>query len=124
MIRRMVVAAVMALSLSACSEPVRPLPAATFTGHWRSVTANYEHLRLTVTQNAALNDGLHVRLTFSGVAWEGPGRIEADSLVMDITTAAISGAKVIAHPAADSALRVHVESSAASPLTLTFVRDQ
>ena len=123
MIRRIAFSALIGLAIFACAEPLRPHSPATFTGTWRSVTAPHEHLRLTVTEIPGIPDGLYVRLTFSGVAWEGPGRIEADSLIMDISTAAVSGAKVVAHPAADAALRVDVDSDTADKLTLTFVRD-
>lgn len=123
MIRRIVFSVLIGLVAFACSDPVKPEPAARFTGTWRAVTAPYEHLRLTVTELPHLQDGLSVRLTFSGVAWEGPGRIEADSLIMDMSTAAVSGAKVVAHPADDGALRVNVASDTAAPLELTFVRD-
>lgn len=123
MLRRIALSALMVLVSFACTEPVTPASPATFTGAWRSVTTPYEHLRLTVSELPAMEGRLHVRLTFSGVAWEGAGRIEADSLILDVTTAAVSGALMIAHPADTGALRVNISSDTASPLELTFVRD-
>ena len=119
------IAVALVLATSACSEPVAPLPAETFTGTWRAITPSYEHLRLTVTPSTAVDDVLNMRLTFSGVAWEGFGHIEADSLVMDMSTAAVSGASIIAHRAEQpGALRVRIDSSAIDPMIVTFVRDE
>ena len=123
MIRRIAFSVLVGLASFACSESVTPLPAERFTGTWRSISAPYEHLRLRVLENATLAGRLQVRLTFSGVAWEGPGRIEADSLIMDVTTAAVSGAKVIAHRTPSGSLSVDVASDTAAPLKLTFIRE-
>ena len=123
MIRRILIAALI-IPVIACGEPTATVAAERFTGSWRSVTAPNEHLRLTIARSLVSDDMLSARITFSGVAWEGPARIEGDSLIMDITTAAISGAAVIAHPGDGGALRVRVESNAAAPILATFVRGE
>ena len=123
MIRRILIAALI-IPVIACGEPTATVAAERFTGSWRSVTAPNEHLRLTIARSLVSDDMLSARITFSGVAWEGPARIEGDSLIMDITTAAISGAAVIAHPGDGGALRVRVESNAAAPILATFVRQE
>jgi hypothetical protein len=123
-LRLLPILAAVALAASACSDPAAPLPAETFTGSWRSITKSYEHLRLTVAPNAAVNETLQMRLTFSGVAWEGVGHIEADSLVMDYSTAAVSGASIVARPAEQGALSVRIDSDTTDPMTVTFVRDE
>jgi hypothetical protein len=120
-------AATLLVIAAACDRsPSGPVavPAETFVGAWRSTTPQYEHMRLTVTSLSSQPGGLGVRLTFSGVAWEGPARIEADSLVMDMTTSSQSGAAVIAHPQADGSLRVRAQSDVSQPLSLTFVRGE
>ena len=123
MIRRILIAALI-IPVIACGEPTATVAAERFTGSWRSVAAPNEHLRLTIARSLVSDDMLSARITFSGVAWEGPARIEGDSLIMDITTAAISGAAVIAHPGDGGALRVRVESNAAAPILATFVRQE
>ena len=123
MIRRILIAALI-IPVIACGEPTATVAAERFTGSWRSVTAPNEHLRLTIARSLVSDDMLSARITFSGVAWEGPARIEGDSLIMDITTAAISGAAVIAHPGDGGALRVRVESNASAPILATFVRQE
>jgi hypothetical protein len=100
-----------------------PVAAETFVGTWRATTAHYEHLRLTVVSLSSRPGGLGARLTLSGVVWEGPARIEADSLVMDMTTSSQSGAAMIAHAQADGSLRVRAKSDVSEPLSLTFVRE-
>jgi hypothetical protein len=120
-------AALLAVSPLACSggpAEAKPVSAETFAGSWRSVTRSYEHLRLTVKPSAVQQGILHTRLTFSGVAWEGPGRIEGDSLVLDITTSSLAGAAVIAHEADNGALSVRVQSGTAAPVSLLFVRGE
>jgi hypothetical protein len=120
-------AATLLLVAAACDRsPSGPavVPAETFVGTWRSISPQQEHLRLTVTSLSSLPGGLAARLTFSGVAWEGPARIDADSLVMDMTSSSQSGAAVIAHAQADGSLRVRAGSDLTAPLILTFVRGE
>ena len=54
---------------------------AAFAGAWRYVTPSLEFIGLSVTSKSSEMGVLGARLTFSGVAWEGGGRIEGDSLV-------------------------------------------
>ena len=125
---RIVAVAALLMSAAACSrtpsENTALVPPERFTGSWRSTTPPYEHLRLTAQPLSGFANVLSMRLSFSGVRWEGPGRIEGDSLVMDATTSSQYGAAVIAHPAEGGALRVRVFAAAAQPLTLTFVRGE
>lgn len=121
MIRR--AAAALLISVASCTEPNATLSAERFTGSWRSVSPSYEHLRLTVSRTAYDPAVLGARITFSGTAWEGPARIEADSLIMDVTTSAVSGSALIAHPGENGALSVRIRSNTMDPLSLTFVRE-
>ena len=65
-----------------------------------------------------------VRLTFSGVAWEGSGPIAGDSLVavMTIVGAPTASGVIVAHARDVQTLRTQFRSGAAAPLDLTFVR--
>ena len=49
-----------------------------FAGSWRSVTPSLEFVRLTVHSKSSETGVLGARLTYSGVAWEGGGRIAGD----------------------------------------------
>src|SRR6185369_2390527 len=81
-----------ALTAAACSggpsETARKAESAeTFAGTWRSVTPSLEFVRLVVVSKSSEVGALGGRLTFSGVAWEGSGRIDSDSLVMEMYNA-------------------------------------
>lgn len=96
-----------------------------FVGTWRSVTPSLEFLRLSVAPKSSEFGVLGSRLTFSGVAWEGSGKIDGDSLVLPMTLAgqAVPIGTVVAHATDARTLRVHVQPSTSSPLDITFVRD-
>jgi len=97
-------------------------PPAAFAGAWRSVTPSLEFIGLSVTAKAGV---LGTRLTFSGVAWEGDGRIEGDSLVASMTIVGAPNASgvIVAHPRDAQTLRVQFRTAAAGPLELTFARE-
>jgi len=70
---------------------------------------------------------LGTRLTFSGVAWQGGGRIDGDSLVatMTVATASSPTASLIVRPTDARTLRAQMRTSnGQSPLDLTFVRQE
>lgn len=98
---------------------------AAFAGAWRSVTPSLEFIGLSVASKSSEMGVLGARLTFSGVAWEGSGRIEGDSLVsgMTIVGAATAGGVIVAHARDAHTLRVQFRSGVATPLDLTFVRE-
>jgi len=98
----------------------------TFAGTWRSVTPSLEFIRLSVHSLSSQMGVLGARLTFSGVAWEGSGRIDADSLVasMAVVGAAQSSAVMIVRAPDDRSLRLQFRSNGAAPLELSFVRDE
>ena len=99
--------------------------ASTFAGTWRSVTPSLEFVRLSVDSKSSQLGVLAARLTFSGVAWEGSGRIEGAAFVASMTTAGgTSPTGVIVAQATDArTLRVQVRPAGAETLELTFVRD-
>ena len=97
---------------------------AAFAGEWRSVTPSLEFIGLSVASKSSEMGVLGAQLTFSGVAWEGGGRIEGDSLVagMTIVGATTASGVIVAHSRDAHTLRVQFRPGAAAPLDLTFVR--
>ena len=111
------------------SSPAAPVAEAAspdiFAGAWRSVTSSLEFMRLTVASTSSERGALAARLTFSGVAWEGGGRIVGDSLVLDMAMpGSITPTGVmVAHSTDAQTLRVRLSPQGGVPLNLTFVRD-
>ena len=104
-----------------------PAPEA-FTGAWRSVTPSLEFIRLSVVSKSSRQGVFGARLTFSGVFWEGSGRIQGDSLVANMTLLGAAGGVsrvVVAHVHDAHTLRVQMRAatSDAAPLELSLVRE-
>ena len=101
-----------------------PLPE-TFAGAWRSVTPSLEFIRLSVHSKSSEQGVLAAWLTFSGVAWEGSGRITGDSLVtnMALIHATVPSGVMVARAAAAQTLRVQMRPSSGAATDLTFVRE-
>jgi len=99
-----------------------------FTGNWRSVTPSLEFIGLTVVSTSSEMGVLGIRLTYSGLAFDGRGRIEGDSLVADMTVAGSSqpSGVLVAHVREGDALHVEQRTGAVSSavLTLDFVRER
>lgn len=96
-----------------------------FAGSWRSVTPSLEFIRLSVQSLSIEQGAFGARLTLSGVAWEGSGRIAGDSLV---TNMAISGstqasAVMVARSPGRDTLAVVMRSAGGTPFALTLVRE-
>src|SRR3954463_12500451 len=93
-----------------------------FAGTWRSVTPSSDFLRLTVFSKSSETCALTARLTFSGVAWEGGGRIVGDSLVLHMSTAgsAVPTGTVVMHPSDAGTVRVQVRPESGATLDLIF----
>jgi hypothetical protein len=89
------------------------------------VTPSREFIGLSVTSKSSEMGVLGARLTFSGVAWEGGGRIDGDSLVAPMTMVggSIASGVIVAHARDAQTLRVQFRSGAPAPLDLTFVRE-
>jgi hypothetical protein len=104
---------------------VKAPTASTFAGTWRSVTPSTEFIRLSVESKSSEFGVLAARLTFSGVAWDGSGRIEGDSYVASMTMLGASTATGVMTARARDAqtLRVQLRSGSPEPLELTFVRE-
>src|SRR3954451_11316582 len=82
--QRSLMALTMCVVIGCASDTAAPRTQATpdaFAGAWRSTASSLEFVRLTVGRKASTQDVLTGRLTFSGVAWEGEGRVDGDSLV-------------------------------------------
>jgi hypothetical protein len=98
-----------------------------FAGSWQSTTPSLEFVRLSITSLSSEQGALGVRLTFSGVAWEGRGRIEGDSLVVPV--ALLGGTQpsgtLVARVREGQSLAARLRADgAASPLDLTLVRER
>ena len=97
----------------------------TFAGSWRSVTRQAEFVRLTVHSLSREQGLLGARLTFSGVYWEGSGRIEGDALVANMRyTGAHDPTRVLrARVTTEGVLTMQMQSESGAPLELNFVRE-
>lgn len=102
-----------------------PSSPAAFAGAWRSVTPSLEFVGLTVASKSSEMGMFGARLTLSGVAWEGSGRIEGDSLVAGLTVVGVPTANsvIVARARDGRTLGVRFRAGTASPLDLTFVRE-
>ncbi len=102
-----------------------PLTAEAFAGTWRSTTPSLEFIRLTVGSKSSEAGGFGARLTSSGIAWEGSGRIDADSLVVSLTAPGSSGpgSVLIVRSPADQTLHATHRMSARTVVALSFVRE-
>jgi hypothetical protein len=120
-------------TLGCTKAPTRPAETAfepsspeAFAGEWRSVTPSREFISLSVVSKSSEMGAVGARLTFSGVFWEGGGRIEGDSLVtsMTIVGASTAGGVLVARARDAQTLRVQFRSGTAPQLELTFAREQ
>jgi hypothetical protein len=104
---------------------VAPASPQTFVGTWRSVTPSLEFIGLSVQSKSSEMGVLAARLTFSGVAWEGGGRIDADSLVLTMTVAGTPTASgvIVARATDGGTLRLRLKPAAAAATDLTLVRE-
>ena len=106
--------------------PVAPGPDA-FAGTWQSTTPSFEFVRLSIASLSSEQGAFGARLTFSGVAWEGRGRIEGDSLVVPVALigAAQPSGTLVARVRKGLSLAARLRTEgAASPLDLTLVRER
>ena len=98
-----------------------------FAGAWQSTTPSLEFVRLSITPLSSEQGSLGARLTFSGVAWEGRGRVEGDSLVVPVALlgATQPSGTLVARVRAGQSLAARLRTDgAASPLVLTLVRER
>ncbi len=97
-----------------------------YVGEWRSVTPNLEFVRLTVRSKSGEQGVLASRLTYSGVYWEGDGRVHGDSLVTNMNVPGISGpaTRLVMRSSPDeNTLQVRHDTQGGQPVTLTFIRE-
>ena len=130
---RLSLAAAMLIAGTACSGNSETSPKATanvrgpeaFTGTWRSVTPTFEFIGLSVVSKSSEQGVLGARLTFSGVAWDGAGRIDADSLMLGMNVAGTTQATgvLVIRSRDGKMLEAQVRSNGGIPFNLTFVRE-
>ena len=99
----------------------------TFVGTWRSVTPSLEFVGLSVQSKSSQMGVLGVRLTYSGLAFDGNGRVEGSSLVADLVTAGTAqpGGVLVARVRDGGMLRVERRWDVSAPAaqTIDFVRE-
>jgi hypothetical protein len=109
-----------------CCEAGRgPFPTV-YVGEWRSVTPTLEFVRLTVRSKSGEQGVLASRLSYSGVYWEGDGRVDGDSLVSNMNVPGISGpaTRLVMRSLPDeNTLQVRHDTQGAQSVTLTFIRE-
>ncbi len=111
---------------AASTETVREVtPHEAYAGVWRSVTPSLEFVRLSLHSKSSQMGVLGARLTFSGVAWEGGGRVEGDSLraSMSMGGATAPSGELVAHTSDARTLTVRLRTAAGVVTDLTFVRE-
>ena len=128
MIRSMF-AAVTMFAVTGCSGTAEPVSKVSkpeaFAGVWRSVTPSLEFIRLSVDSKSSEFGVLAARLTLSGAAWDGNGRIDGDSLVANMTIPGTSGPSMamVAHAPDARTLRVRMRPASGPATDLAFVRE-
>ena len=111
---------------SRATEATPPTASAdTFAGSWRSVTPPVEFIRLTIASKSSEQGALAARLTLSGMAWEGSGRIAGDSLAISMVSAGSTQPTgvIVVRAGAGGSLSVHMRPASAAPTELTLVRE-
>jgi hypothetical protein len=107
------------------TEPGKdPFPSV-FVGEWRSVTPTLEFIRLTVHSKSSEQGVLAARLTYSGLYWEGDGRVDSDSLVTNMHVPGASGPNsrlVLRSSPNENTLQVQHHTDGGL-INLTFIRE-
>ena len=96
-----------------------------FTGVWRSITPSLEFIRLTVNSKSSQHGVFAGRLAYSGVAWDGEGSIDGDSLVMSLSVPGVSGpgTQLVLRRGGEDTLRASHSTPGAGALDLTLIRE-
>lgn len=102
-----------------------PASVESFAGTWRSTTPSLEFIGLSVVSKSSEQGALGIRLTLSGLAWDGTGRIDGDSLVapMFVSGTTQPTGTLVVHAPDALTLAARVGSASAPSLRLTFVRE-
>src|SRR5690349_14102138 len=67
------------------------LTAAMVAGEWKATDPHPDFYRLSVVPKESEQGAFGTRLTFSGVYWEGTGRMQGDAFVANMATPGIAG---------------------------------
>jgi hypothetical protein len=128
MIRWVLATAALCTTIGCAGGPAELAPRSSspeeFVGAWHSVTPSFEFIRLTVNSKSSQMGVLGARLTLSGAAWEGSGRIDGDSLVFaDMPAGAMPSRGLVVHALDARTLRLQGRPATAGALDLTLVRE-
>jgi hypothetical protein len=119
-------ALIAAIGCSSRATEAPPAPTADdFAGTWRSVTPPLEFIRLSIVSKSSEMGALGARLTLSGMAWEGSGRIAGDSLVISMVSAGSTQPTgvIVVRAGSGRSLSVQMRPTSAAPVDLTLVRE-
>lgn len=102
-----------------------PAPDA-FVGSWQSVTPPMEFVRLSITSLSSQQGALAARLTLSGVALEGRGSVDGDSLRIAMSMAGTTqpGGVLVVRARDAQSIVAQLRNSSAAPLELTLIRER
>ena len=100
------------------------VPTATMlAGEWKATDPQPDFIRLTVTPKQSEQGAFGTRLTFSGVYWEGTGRIQGDAFVANMDTPGIAGsASVLTARATDAGALLATLRTNTTTMEFKFVR--
>jgi hypothetical protein len=92
-------------------------------GEWKATDPHPDFYRLSVVPKDSEQGAFGTRLTFSGVYWEGSGRIQGDAFVANMETPGIAGsASVLTARATDGGALFVTMRTNTTTMEFKFVR--
>ena len=92
-------------------------------GEWKATDPHPDFFRLSVVPKESEQGAFGTRLTFSGVYWEGTGRIQGDAFVANMATPGIAGSgSVLTARATDAGALLVTLRTNTTTMELEFVR--
>ena len=100
------------------------VPTATMVaGEWKATDPHPDFYRLSVVPKESEQGAFGTRLTFSGVYWEGTGRIQGDAFVANMATPGIAGSgSVLTARATDAGALLVTLRTNTTTMEFKFVR--
>lgn len=108
-------------ALSSIAAPATP---ESFAGNWQSTTPSYEFINLAIVSKSSTQHALGARLMLSGSYWDGSARVDGDSLIatMNYATTTQPAGVVTARLMDSTTMRARMQATGATPIELTFRR--
>jgi hypothetical protein len=102
---------------------VTVLTATMIAGEWKATDPHPDFFRLSVVPRESEQGAFGTRLTFSGVYWEGTGRIQGDAFVANMDTPGIAGSgSVLTARATDAGALLVTMRTNTTTMEFKFVR--